>query len=98
MFPATFLFMKPLFVVVGFVLIASLICSAQTVNLWPGIAPGSEHWTQKEQNFQASFGTVIIDVVTPTLTLYLPDKAKATGTGVIVAPGGACVALAYDYE
>ena len=89
--------MKSFFAAVGFVLLASLSFS-QTVNIWPGVAPESEHWTQKEQNFQAPYGTVIIDVVTPTLTLYLPDKAKATGTGVIVAPGGACVALAYDYE
>jgi len=28
-----------------------LSCSvrAQVVNLWPGVAPGSENWTQKEQ-------------------------------------------------
>ncbi len=82
---------------VFFLLIPTSLFS-QTVNLWPGVAPGSEHWTQKEQNFEASFGTAIINVVTPTLTLYLPEKAKASGTGVIVAPGGACVALAYKHE
>jgi len=43
-------------------------------------------------------GTVLFDVVTPTLTVYLPEKAKATGTGVIIAPGGAFVALAIDHE
>ena len=43
-------------------------------------------------------GAVVFNVVTPTLTAYLPDKAKATGTGVIVAPGGAFVALAIDLE
>lgn len=71
---------------------------AQTINLWPGVAPGSEHWTQREHTVEASYGTVIIDVVTPTLTAYLPEKSKATGTGVIVAPGGACVALAIKHE
>ena len=35
---------------------------------------------------------------TPTLTAYLPEPAKATGTGVIIAPGGAFVALAIDLE
>jgi hypothetical protein len=39
-----------------------------------------------------------MNVVTPTLTPYLPEKSKARGTGVIVAPGGACVALAIDLE
>jgi acetyl esterase/lipase len=41
---------------------------------------------------------VILNVVTPTLTLYLPEKSKASGTGIIVAPGGACVALAIEQE
>ena len=69
------------------------------VNVWPGVAPGSEHWTQKERTFENTpVGTVIQNVVTPTLTAYLPDPAKATGTGVIIAPGGAFVALAISLE
>jgi acetyl esterase/lipase len=40
----------------------------------------------------------VFNVVTPTLTLYLPERAKATGTGIIIAPGGAFVALAIDLE
>jgi acetyl esterase/lipase len=72
---------------------------AQVVNIWPGVAPGSERWTQKELTVtDTPLGTVIFNVVTPTLTAYLPEHAKATGTGVIVAPGGAFVALAMDVE
>lgn len=72
---------------------------AQTVNVWPGVAPGSEHWTQTERKIENTpLGTVLFNVVTPTLTAYLPAKAKATGTGVIIAPGGAFVALAIDLE
>lgn len=71
---------------------------AQTVNLWPGVAPGSENWTQKEVTIEMSWGTVLQNVVTPTLTAFLPEKSKATGTGVIVAPGGACIALAMTHE
>lgn len=72
---------------------------AQTVNVWPGVAPGSEHWTQKEKVIENTpLGTVVFDVVTPTLTAYLPERGKATGTGVIIAPGGAFVALAIDLE
>ena len=72
---------------------------AQVVNIWPGVAPGSERWTQKELTVtDTPLGTVIFNVVTPTLTAYLPERAKATGTGVIVAPGGAFVALAMDVE
>ena len=72
---------------------------AQPIDLWPGVAPGSQAWTQKEiAEKNTPIGTVVIDVVTPTLTAYLPDPAKATGTGIIVAPGGAFVALALDLE
>ena len=73
--------------------------NSQTVNLWPGVAPGSENWTYKEVTAKDTpIGTVVLNVVTPTLTAYLPDKTKATGTGVIIAPGGAFVALAIDLE
>jgi len=72
---------------------------AQVVNIWPGVAPGSERWTQKERRIENTpLGTVIFNVVTPTLTAYLPRRTKATATGVIIAPGGAFVALAIDLE
>jgi len=72
---------------------------SQVVNLWPGAAPGSEKWTQKEKIAENTpLGTVVFNVITPTLTAYLPERAKATGTGVIIAPGGAFVALAIDLE
>jgi acetyl esterase/lipase len=41
---------------------------------------------------------VVFNVVTPTLTAYLPERGKATGTGIIIAPGGAFVALTIDLE
>src|SRR4051812_13324302 len=72
---------------------------AQTVNIWPGVAPGSEHWTQKELTIpNTPVGTVIMNVVTPTITAYLPPRGKATGSGIIIAPGGAFVALAISLE
>jgi acetyl esterase/lipase len=72
---------------------------AQVVNIWPGVAPGSEGWRQKERTVENTpLGTVVFDVVTPTLTPYLPDSTKATGSGVIIAPGGAFVALTMDLE
>lgn len=82
-----------------FLLMAVSCYAQQTVKLWPGVAPGSENWKQKEQVLKNTpLGTVVINVVTPTLTAYLPEPAKATGTGVILAPGGAFVALAMDLE
>jgi len=79
--------------------VASAPAHAQTINIWPGVAPGSEHWTQQEHVYtNTPVGTVIQNVVTPTITAYLPDRAKATGTSVIIAPGGGFIALATTLE
>jgi acetyl esterase/lipase len=73
--------------------------NSQTVNIWPGVPPGTESWTQKEKVIENTpVGTVVLNVVTPTLTAYLPEKEKSTGTAVIIAPGGYCVALAISQE
>jgi acetyl esterase/lipase len=90
-----------MYTAIAFVFLMSCSGSAgsQVVNVWPGVAPGSEKWTQKERTVENTpLGTVVFNVVTPTLTAYLPERAKATGTGVIIAPGGAFVALAIDLE
>lgn len=79
--------------------IGALTIAAQTVPIWNGVAPGSQNWTQRETVFSGTpLGTVAVNVVKPTLTAYLPDPKKATGTGVIVAPGGACIALTLSLE
>jgi len=93
--------MRTIFFIAAIVVTFLLPCPAnsQTVNLWPGVAPGSESWTHKEMTVaDTPLGTVVFNVVTPTLTPYLPDKSKATGAGVVIAPGGAFVALAIDLE
>lgn len=79
--------------------LAALTIAPQTVPIWNGVAPGSERWTQQETIVKDTpLGTVAFNVVTPKLTAYLPDPRNATGTGVIVAPGGACIALTLSLE
>src|SRR5438309_4333681 len=91
--------LRPICGAVALVLVVGLCCYSQTVNIWPGVAPGSEQWTQIEKIAENTpMGKVVFNVVTPTLTVYLPEKSKATGTGIIVAPGGSGVALAIDHE
>ena len=92
--------MRTTFILVAATLaLASARVPAQTINIWPGTAPGSESWTQQEHVYKNTpVGTVIQNVVTPTITAYLPDPAKATGTGVIIAPGGGFIALATTLE
>ncbi|HKF57651.1 MAG TPA: alpha/beta hydrolase [Blastocatellia bacterium] len=85
--------------VIAFIVLVGCRTYSQTLNIWPGPAPGSENWTQKERTVENTpVGTVVFNVVTPTLTVYLPERTKASGTGVIIAPGGAFVALAIDLE
>lgn len=69
--------------------------------LWEGVAPGSEDWTHSEivEENHPPFGIRIVrNVVQPTLIAYLPDPAIATGSAVIVCPGGAFHILAIDHE
>jgi len=61
----------------------------QVLRLWPGVAPGSEGWTQKEVDFGNQGARGVRNVVIPTITVFLPDASTpATGAGVIIAPGG----------
>lgn len=77
----------------------ALRAQAPAIRLWPGAAPGSEHWDWTERDIPGTpLGTVIFDVVTPTLTVYRPPAGTANGTAMIVAPGGGFVALAIDVE
>jgi acetyl esterase/lipase len=84
---------------IGIIASAFSPLGAQVVDVWPGVAPGSERWTQQERTIEGTpVGTVVMNVVKPTITAYLPERSKATGAGVIVAPGGAFVALAMSLE
>ena len=73
----------------------------EVIPLWPGDPPGSEDWNQQEQEIFApppiSFRSVR-NVTQPTLTAFLPHPSKATGTAVIICPGGGFHALAIDHE
>jgi acetyl esterase/lipase len=84
---------------IAMTLVIASCCYSQTLKIWPGVAPGSENWSYKEKVIEGTpIGTVVLNVVTPTLTAYLPEPSAATGTAIIIAPGGAFVALAIDLE
>ena len=62
--------------------------------------PGSESWAIPEQTINPPFPgiTGVANISTPTLTVYRPKAGKDSGTGIIVAPGGAFHFLALDHE
>jgi len=83
-------------------LLAAAVLPAQTnvVMLWPDGAPGSESWTQKEVEYTTGNSGLkyVRNVVKPSITAYLPTAETATGTAVIVAPGGSFTHLSWDAE
>jgi acetyl esterase/lipase len=67
--------------------------------LWPNGAPGSEDWSQQEEELILPPNLKVVrNIAQPTLTVYLPDPALANGTAVIIAPGGAFHFLSIDME
>jgi acetyl esterase/lipase len=84
---------------IALAMLMAATAEAQVVNLWPGVAPGSERWTHQARTIENTpVGTVVFNTVTPTVTAFLPAPDRATGTGVIIAPGGGFVALAVSQE
>jgi hypothetical protein len=84
---------------VSFVALTFPLIYSQTkpsISIWPGKAPGSEDWTFSERVTEGPGGSKSYsNVVTPTLTVYVPDPAKANGAAVILCPGGAMRMLGF---
>lgn len=71
----------------------------QIIPIWPGVAPGTPSHVPKEHVYSNTpIGTVVMDVTRPTLVPFLPANKKAMRTAVIVAPGGACIALTMSLD
>jgi len=68
--------------------------SQEFIALWPGAPPEpTACGPGPEQSFRQGVPdgrqtTMLRNVVTPSLTVFRPDPAKANGVGVIVCPGG----------
>ncbi|WP_316834744.1 alpha/beta hydrolase [Pedobacter nutrimenti] len=67
-----------------FLMVGYTAVAQQVLPLYPDSIPGSTVKLSKEDE--------------PTLTLYLPIKEKATGTAILVIPGGAYGFLAFEEE
>jgi acetyl esterase/lipase len=78
-----------------------MVQRADAVPLWDGDPPGSENWNQQEREWVPPYPgapTMLRNVVRPTVTPVLPDPSIATGTAVVVCPGGAYSMLAMTHE
>ena len=81
-------------------LILTIKATAQKqILLWPNGAPGSEGKTEKEVVTKSASGEISVwSIHHPSITPYLPPKEKATGTAMLVIPGGGHRVLAITHE
>ena len=72
------------------ILLQSIESIAQTyINLYPGTVPNSISGPDQEIHAaNASVDSLTSKVSIPGLTIFLPTQEKATGTAVIICPGG----------
>jgi len=72
----------------------------KVLKLWPDGIPGSiKNETYKEIPTDVKdIGTIYSKVTDPTLTVYLPPVDKATGTAVLICPGGGYGIVAFNHE
>ena len=62
----------------------------QEISLWPNGAPGFEDRKDEKEvhKQQPNNEYTVSNVHNPSLTVFLPPKDKATGTAVVIVPGG----------
>jgi acetyl esterase/lipase len=88
-------------IVAAFLLSATLLGAEapKSIPLWPTGAPGSEGKTAKEVETTSPAGEIrVASIHNPSLTPYLPAQDKATGTAILVIPGGGHRYLAITHE
>jgi lysophospholipase L1-like esterase/acetyl esterase/lipase len=92
--------MKKLLLFITLLLSFTTVFAQQVIQLYDAKPKGSENWTWTEQtSIQNMFNTeVVYNVVQPTITAYLPPKDLATGTAIVIAPGGAFHTLSINSE
>jgi acetyl esterase/lipase len=80
--------------------VVQVAAQEEIIELYNGIAPGSEdwNWTEQMQNNDFLNTSLVYNVVKPTLTVFRADESTANGTAVIICPGGGFHFLAIDYE
>lgn len=78
----------------------SIYAQQKVIQLYNGAAPGSENWNWDEavSDSNAWNTKAVYNVSHPTLTVFEPESKEASGTAVIICPGGAFHALSINSE
>lgn len=71
----------------------------QSIALWKSGAPGSAAKMSEPEKADVGPGKCnVTNIHHPSITPYLPEKSKATGTAIIIAPGGGHRMLCLGHE
>lgn len=77
----------------------ALAADFEAIPLWPAGAPGSEARINEPEKVDAKPGQKnVSNVHHPSITPFLPAADKATGTAIIIAPGGGHRVLCFGHE
>jgi acetyl esterase/lipase len=94
--------MKKLIFAAAVILMFNINLSGQgtVMKIWPKEIPGSLNNNDYVEKVTTTNGIVsgYQKVTDPTLTVFLPIEGKATGTAVLICPGGGYGMLAFDHE
>jgi endo-1,4-beta-xylanase len=78
----------------------SLLAGEPTrIELWPEGAPGSQDRRQEPEKTDRTNGACnVTNIHAPSITSFLPKPEKATGTAILIAPGGGHRMLCLGHE
>ncbi|WP_423149496.1 alpha/beta hydrolase [Rubrolithibacter danxiaensis] len=91
--------MKKFFIIL-FLIAGNLypVMSQTVLPLYPDKIPNSIKTANEEISDKNNPRPFILKVSQPTLTVFLPEKSKSTGTAVVICPGGGYSGLAIEHE
>jgi acetyl esterase/lipase len=87
-------------IVIAIVPILNSKAQQKTMNLWPGGIPGlvfTDSYVEKQTTSEGLI-TRFEKTTNPMIYIFLPPKETATGTAVLICPGGGYAALAFGHE
>jgi acetyl esterase/lipase len=99
--------MKALMILLGVVVVLAAsslqaVQPSQSLEIWPGAAPGEKGDIGEEKLMPPQKEPKPIarltNVTKPTIAVYRPEKEKDTGASVLICPGGGYHILAVDLE
>jgi acetyl esterase/lipase len=87
-------------IIIAIIPILNLNAQQKTMNLWPGGIPGlvfTDSYVEKP-TISEGLITRFEKTTNPMIYIFLPPKETATGTAVLICPGGGYAALAFGHE